>query len=121
MTNHNVIEVIHSLNDTTDTLHNRITSLKKHTHKDNIHLTPEGYKKVADSIITSAQILTSRPVQSPPCTTKGIEQVYWHGFTVTSGYGNKSRATPNPSYRGRVGVTTLTDVKMYTRRRPTCF
>ena len=80
--------------------------MKKHTHTDNIHLTPEGYKKIADSIITSAQNMTSKSVSLPTCTTtatKGIEQVYWHGFTITSGYGNKSRATPNSAHRGRGG------------------
>ena len=73
ISNHKVIDIIHCLNDTTDTPHNRISALKKHTHTDNIHLTTGGYKKIADSIITSAQNMTSRSVQLPTCTTtKGI-------------------------------------------------
>ena len=110
--NHKVIDIIHCINDTTDTPHNRIAALKKHTHPDNIHLTPEGYKKIADGIITSAHNMTSKPVHLPTCTTtatKGIEQVYWHGFTITTDYGNKSRATPNSAHRGRGG-----------RHHPTC-
>ena len=49
--------------------------MKKFTHTDNIHLTAEGYKKLADSVIAAAQSMTSRPVHVP-VVTKGIEKVH---------------------------------------------
>ena len=93
-----------SINDSHDTPYIRITALKKHTHKDNIHLTHYGYKKIAYSKITAAVTMMSRqappyPAQDGP--TIGIEKVFWHGFTITTGYSRSSRATPYNSLRGR--------------------
>ena len=59
ISNHKVINIIHCLNDTTDTPHNRISALKKHTHTDNVHLTPDGYEKIAENISTTALNMTS--------------------------------------------------------------
>ena len=76
--------------------------MKKFTHMDNIHLTAEGYKKLADSVIAAAQSMMSRP-HPVPAARKGIEKVHWHGFTFTTGYGRLSRATPYTPTRGRGG------------------
>ena len=57
-----------SINEGQDTPHNRIIALKKHTHKDNIHLTSDGYQKLADSIMAEAVAMTSRPAL--PCPSR---------------------------------------------------
>ena len=82
--------------------HNHCT---KKTHPQRQH-SPHSwwYKKIADSIIAAAVTMTSW--QAPPCPaqdgpTIGIEKVYWHGFTIITGYGMSSRATPYNSVRGR--------------------
>ena len=102
VTAHRVLDVIQSINKAQDTPFNRTSALKQHMHKDNIHLTSDGYRLLADSIIATAFWMTSRPVvtQGP---LRGIEKIYWHGFTITTGYGSRSRAAPCYPYRGRGG------------------
>ena len=75
ITSHRVLDVIQSINKAQDTPYNRTTALKLHTHKDNIHLTPEGYRLLADSIIATASSMTSQPAvtQGPP---RGIKKIY---------------------------------------------
>ena len=114
ISNHIVINIIQSINDSTDTLHNRVTAMKKFTHMDNIHLTAEGYKKLADSVIAAAQSMMSRP-HPVPAARKGIEKVHWHGFTVPALLSqpatDASREPPPPhTTMGGGGVTTPTTV-----------
>ena len=119
ITTHRVLDVIQSINKAQDTPFNRTSSLKQRMHKDNNNLTLDGYRLLADSIIATASTMTSRPAvtQGPP---RGIEIIYWHGFTTTTRYGSRSRASPGYSYRVGVGVTTPTNSEMLASWLPTC-
>ena len=84
-----------------------ITGLKCHTHRDNVHLTENGYKLVADTIISEAKLLRDRVY--PPAKTntgstgaKGAESRVWGGFFCTAGYG-KTASTTAKMYRGGGG------------------
>ena len=93
ITNFKVIDILHSIRDGPDTEENRLTCFKKVTASDNVHLSPEGYAKIATCIVDAAQQLTSRPrVQGGP--PRGVEILGWHGFVTTTG------SPPDPA-RGR--------------------
>ena len=100
ITNFKVIDIMHSIRDGPDTEDNRLTCLKKITAGDNVHLTPDGYAKIAAEIADAAQQLTTRPAVrvGPP---RGVEIPGWHGFVSTTGYGSTSRSAPPPPSRGR--------------------
>ena len=83
------------------------TGLKSHTHRDNVHLTENGYKLVADAIISEAKLLRDRvnPPSKPNTNSagvKGSELRVWGGFYCTTGYG-KTASTTNKLYRGGGG------------------
>ena len=91
---------MHCLREGSDTEENRLTCLQKVTHRDNVHLSAEGYAKIAAGILDTTQQLTARPrVQGGP--PRGMEISGWHGFVTTTGYGMTSRATPPLPARGR--------------------
>ena len=100
ITNHKVLDIMHCLREGPDTEENRLTCLRKVTHRDNVHLSTEGYAKIAAGILDAAQQLTARPrvLGGPP---RGMEITGWHGFVTTTGYGTTSRATPPHPARGR--------------------
>ena len=100
ITNCKVIDMMQCLREGPDTEVNRLTCLKRFTHHDNVHMTADGYARVAAGILDAAQQLTTRPrVQGGP--PRGIEVSGWHGFITTTRYGSTSRATPPPPARGR--------------------
>ena len=86
ITNHKVINIMHCLREGPDTEEKRLICLKKVTHRDNVHLSTEGYAKIAAGILDAVQQLTARPrVQGGP--PGGMEISGWHGFVTTTGYG----------------------------------
>ena len=100
ITNHKVIDIMQSLREGPNAKANRLTCLKRFMHRDNIHLTADGYARIAAGILPTTQQLTTRPrVQGG--TPRGIEVSGWQGFVTTTGYGSVSRATPPPPARGR--------------------
>ena len=85
MTHHRVIDVMQNLNTDTDSQQNRIKSLKKYTHGDNIHLTVPGYSKLAENIVAPAAAMTSSRTPTPNSITKGLECTSWRSFVITTG------------------------------------
>ena len=57
ITNLKVIDIMHCLREGPDTEENRLTCLKKVTHRNNVHLSTEGYAKNATGILDAAQQL----------------------------------------------------------------
>ena len=100
ITNHKVLDIMHCLREGPDTEENRLTCLRKATHRDNVHLSTEGYAKLAAGILDAAQQLTARP-RVEGGQPRGLEISGWHGFVTTTGYGTTSRATPPHPARGR--------------------
>ena len=103
MTHHRVIDVMQNLNTDTDSQQNRIKSLKKYTHGDNIHLTVPGYSKLAENIVAAATAMTSSRTPVPNSITKGLERTSWRGFIITTSYGAALRHHPDTNSRGRGG------------------
>ena len=103
MTHHRVIDVMQNLNTDTDSQQNRIKSLKKYTHGDNIHLTVPGYSKLVENIVAAATAMTSSRTPAPNSITKGLEHTSWRGFIITTGYGAASRHHPGTNSRGQGG------------------
>ena len=100
ITNHKVIDIMQCLREGPNAKANRLTCLKRFTHRDNVHLKADGYARIAAGILPTTQQLTTRPrVQGG--TPRGIEVSGWHSFVTTTGYGSTSRATPPPPARGR--------------------
>ena len=102
ITNHKVLDIMHCIREGPDNDDNRLTSLKKVTHKDNVHLSTAGYAKIAAGILDAAQQLSARP-KMPGGPPRGMEISGWHGFTTTTGPGMTSRSTPPPPARGSGG------------------
>ena len=102
MTNHKVIDIMQNLNTDTDSQQNRVKSLKKYSHRDNIHLTAAGYCKLAENIVATAIAMVSpRPLLQG--TTKGLEQTLWQGFITMSGYGAAYKFHPSSNSWARGG------------------
>ena len=69
----------------------KIDALRHITDRDNVHLTQEGYSKLADKIIQEAQTLTS--THQHPRNTKNKHKTgnrNWRGFIYTEGIGRAS-------------------------------
>ena len=102
-----VIDVLSIFAQTSASIADKGTGLKSHTHRDNVHLTENGYKLVADAIISEAKLLRDRvnPPSKPNTNSagvKGSELRVWGGFYCTAGYG-KTASTTNKLYRGGGG------------------
>ena len=52
-----VIDLLGTFSPTSTTIPDKGNTLKLHTHRDNVHLTENGYKLVADTIISEAKML----------------------------------------------------------------
>ena len=83
------------------------TGLKSHTHRDNVHLTENGYKLVADAIISEAKLLRDQvnPPSKPNTNSAGVKGSklrVWGGFYCTARYG-KTASITNKLYRGGGG------------------
>ena len=94
MTNHKVLDIMHSITGNNDTSSKRVHALKLHTHTYNVHLTPTWYVKLAATIITTTESMMERP-SFLPGQAKRVENTSWHRFTTTSGYGTTSRVALN--------------------------
>ena len=71
--------------------------LKLYTHWDNVHLTENSYKLVANTIISEAKMLQDRvsPQSKPDSNStgvKGSKSRAWGGFFCTAGYGKTASA-----------------------------
>ena len=85
MTNHRALDIMHSIMGNSDTASNRLHSLKQHMHNDNVHLTPTWYRKLAPTIITTAESMMENP-RVHPRQAKGVEKTSCNGFTTISVY-----------------------------------
>ena len=90
-----VIDLLGTFSPTSATIPDKGNSLKLHTHWDNVHLTENGYKLVADTIISEAKMLRERlaPQSKPDSNSaggKGSESRAWGGFFCTASYGKKA-------------------------------
>ena len=60
MIQHRVIDFMHCISDGNEAQSSRMVSLKSHTHPDMVHLTTRGYKKLANTIISTAEQLVQQ-------------------------------------------------------------
>ena len=87
-----VIDLLGTFSPTSATIPDKGNGLKLHTHRDNVHLTENGYKLVANTIISEAKMLRDQlsPQSKPDSNSagvKGSESCAWGGFFCTAGYG----------------------------------
>ena len=91
-----VIDLLGTFSPTSATIPDKGNGLKLHTHRDNVHLTENGYKLVAYTIISEAKMLRERlaPQSKPDSNSaggKGSESRAWGGFFCTASYGKTAR------------------------------
>ena len=98
-----VTDVLGIFAATHDSLTEKARKIRTFTHKDNVHLTPAGYRLLAEEIVLDCNIISSkqqstakqlRTTLAPPS-----EEKMWRGFKTTRGFGRTS-AVPQ---RGRGG------------------
>ena len=92
-----VIDLLGTFSPTSASITDKGNGLKFHTHRDNVHLTENGYKLVANTIISEAKMLRDRvsPQSKPNSNStgvKGSESRAWGGFFCTAGYGKTASA-----------------------------
>ena len=93
-----VIDLLGIFASTSASITDKGIGLKCHTHRDNVHLTENGYKLVANTIISEAKLLRDRvyPPSKPDSNStgvKGSESRVWGGFFCTTGYGKTASNT----------------------------
>ena len=77
-----------------DSLTEKARKIRTFTHKDNVHLTPAGYRLLAEeivldcNIISSKQQSTAKQLRTP--TASPSEEKMWRGFRTTRGFGRTS-------------------------------
>ena len=76
----------------------KLDILRHHTHQDNVHLSPDGYAKLANRIIDEALSLTSKnnTNRKHTSTQRTLTGRSWRGFISTAGIGRSS--APAPAY-----------------------
>ena len=102
-----VIDLLGIFSPTSASITDKGNGLKCDTHRDNVHLTENGYKLVANTIILEAKLLRHRvsPQSKPDSNStgvKGSESRAWGGFFCTAGYGKTATANVK-LYRGGGG------------------
>ena len=105
MSQHRVIDFMHSISGGSKVPSSRMASLKSDTHLDMVHLTTRGYEKLATIIISTADQMVqqkrSQAVGGESRVCRGLERIRWHGFISTKGYGLNSCVMPTYAGRGR--------------------
>ena len=80
-----------------ETLTDKAQKLRTFTHKDNVHLTPSGYKLLADELLLDCNTVAARQhfviKQSKATTILPSEEKSWRGFRTTRGVGRTSPQT----------------------------
>ena len=97
-----VTDVLSIYSSTHDTITDKARKFRTFSHKDNVHLTPAGYKLLAEELVMDCNIISAKqnsakhaePKPTPPC-----EEKMWRGFRTTRGVGRTSSAPQ----RGRGG------------------
>ena len=86
-----------------DSLTKKARKICTFTHKDNVHLTPAGYRQLSEEIVLDCNIISSKQQSSAKqlrsTTASPGEEKMWQGFRTTRGVGRTSAAPQ----RGRGG------------------
>ena len=102
-THFRVTDVLGIFAATHDSLTEKTRKLRTFMHKDNVHLTPAGYKLLAEEILLDCNIISSKQQNTAKQLRTAIpppsEEKMWRGFKTTRGFGRTS-AVPQ---RGRGG------------------
>ena len=99
-----VTDILGIFTSSHETLTDKARKLRTFTHKDNVHLTPTGYKLLVKELLLDCNMVTAKQhsamKQSKAATVLPSEEISWRGFRTTRGI----RRTSTQTARGRGGV-----------------
>ena len=89
-----VTDILGIFTSTHDSLTEKARKIRTFMHKDNVHLTPAGYKLLADEIVLDCNIISSKQQSTAKQLRTTIappsEEKMWRGFRTTRGFGRTS-------------------------------
>ena len=99
-----VTDILGIFTSSHETLTDKARKLHTFTYKDNVHLTPTGYKLLVEELLMDCNIVAAKQhsamKQSKAATVLPSEEISWRGFRTTRGI----RRTSTQTARGRGGV-----------------